>query len=339
MITGIVLALCTMAAPIAAPILAQARLPKPLPFLSNNSIDFQTAKPLAKVRFLYSQQHIFVTVAVNGQHGMVFLLDSGSTKNGFNLHTAEAFHIKPRSIKSLMDLGLGEGSTYVASSVKATVDIGSLNLKENLLIVDMSGLEHAADHRIDGILGFPLFEHYVVKLDFKKHILSIFPPGDYRYPDADYVIPATVKDHVPVVTCRLQFAKKKEFDATVEVDTGSDDTMLVYRQFEIKHHLKRLAPRQEVEKAYGLGGEYLVMRANIDSVYVGTLKASQPRIGFSTATRGVSARSGIDGEVGNAFLEKSNRLIFDIPHDQILFELKQPAADATVSDTALVRKN
>lgn len=317
---------------------AQVHAPVHPPLIPSTPRELPLARPLVSMPFGYYKQHIFVTVAVNGRRGMTFLIDSGSSMSGLNLHTAETLDIKPHAVEDLMDLGLGEGRTFVAAEIKANLTIGNLNFNEKMLVVDMSGLEKVATHRIDGILGFPFLQQYVVKLDFKKNIMSLYDPDAYLYQGTGYAIPARVKNNVPVIDARLYFSKKKHFAVNVEVDTGSDDTILLYRKFEVKHHLQRLVDNVHLENAYGLGGNYTVARSTIDSVHINPLKADQIRIGFSTATHGISARSGIDGEVGNAFLHKSNRLIFDMPHDQIIFEIQPPQSTPEIDHPALVQK-
>jgi hypothetical protein len=315
------LALCATA------LMAGAQIHTPVYPPAVPPVEMRAAQPLVSLPFVYFKQHIYVTVAVDGRPGMDFLLDSGSSQSGLNLHTAEALQIKPRSVKHLMDLGLGEGRTFVASAVPVDLLLGTLPVRQKMLVVDMSGLESFSGHRTDGILGFPFFERYVVKLDFKKGLLSIYQSDGYRYQGPGYAVPVMIRDHVPLVEARLYYSKGRKLDAKVEVDTGSDATLLLYRKYGKKHgFFERTLPAQGQEKAYGIGGAYTVSCASMDSVQVGVVKADRVRIGFSTATHGVSARSGIDGELGNAFFQRAGGLVFDLPEGQIIFELKRPTS-------------
>ncbi|MGC9292871.1 MAG: retropepsin-like aspartic protease [Acidobacteriaceae bacterium] len=310
----------------AAALMAGAQIHPPVYPPALPPVDMRAAQPLVSLPFVYFKQHIYVKATVDGRPEMDFLLDSGSSQSGLNLHTAEALQIKPRSVKDLMDLGLGEGRTFVASAVPVDLLLGTLQVRQKMLVVDMDGLENFSGHRIDGILGFPFFEKYVVKLDFKKDRMDIYPAYGYRYQGPGYAVPILVRDHVPLVDARLYFSKKGKLDAKVEVDTGSDATLLLYRQYEKKHRLEGILPTQGLEKAYGIGGAYTVGCASMDSVQVGVLKADRVRVGFSTATHGVSARSGIDGELGNAFFQRAGGMVFDLPEGQIIFELKRPSS-------------
>ena len=128
------------------------------------------------VPFDYYNRHIFITVTLNGTPGMVFLLDSGTNSNILSMNTAMTMGLQPVSIQQQKGLGLGSGKVHVAAAKDIDARIGEIQVANVMAVIDLKDLEHRFGHRIDGILGFPFLQNFVVELDFDKHL-----------PDADAV--------------------------------------------------------------------------------------------------------------------------------------------------------
>lgn len=279
--------------------------------------------PLLTLPFQYQKRHIYLIGSINGHPGMVLLLDSGSSESGLDVHTAQALRLAPGPMKNA-DIGLGDGATFVASPIRVRIGLGPLSLSQKMLLVELSGLEQVSGQRIDGILGAPFFKRYVVELNFHTHILKVFAPAHYQPRPQDTPIPISMKHNVPIVASTLFFGVNQRLTADLELDTGSDDTLLLYRSFEEKHHLQRKIPWTGTGTGYGLGGKYNVELCTLGAVRVGTIQANRLDIAFSTANHGVSAKSRMDGEIGNGLLEKTRTVIVDVPDRELFFEWKAP---------------
>ncbi len=133
------------------------------------------------VPFEYFKQHIYVPVTVHGKTDFVFMLDSGASKNVLNLRTARQLGIHPGPMEPEKSVGFGYERIYVAPEEELDVEMSGLTAAHKLSVVDLSKFETHFSHPTDGMLGYPFFLHYVVKLDFQTRLVSIYSADHYVY--------------------------------------------------------------------------------------------------------------------------------------------------------------
>lgn len=281
--------------------------------------------------FEYSNRHIFVTLTVNGHPGMVFLFDTGTSANILNLRTSQELGLKAENVQKEKDLGLGRGKVTVAAAKNVDVEMGGVRVANVLALVDLHGLEQLNQHRIDGILGFPLLRHYVVELNFQKQLLVFHPVKGYRCRcdgDVLYLSRRKYSVAVPVV---LGTDNHKQHDANLEIDTGSDTTLLLYSKFVNQKHLVGDAVQPQDLQAYGLGGFFPVTLATFRFMSMGHTEMTPLTVFFMQTTPVVSTRRKIGGVVGTAILERYEKIIFDVPRGRIILVLGPAAHETTAS--------
>lgn len=272
------------------------------------------------VPFEYFNQHIFVTLTVNGTPGIVFLFDTGTSANILNLQTSQRLGLKPESVQKEKDLGLGSDKVSVAAAKNVDVMLGDVRVANVLAIVDLHGLEQANHHRIDGILGFPLLRHYVVELDIQKQVLSLHPAKGYKFNDYDQVIFLSRKKYSAAVPVILGTTNRRQHDAVLEIDTGSDATLLLYSKFIRQAHLEEDTQQPQELKAYGLGGFFPIQLATLRFMSMGHTELTPLTVLCMQTTPKVSTRRKVSGVIGNGILEKYQKIIFDVPRGRIILE-------------------
>ena len=281
------------------------------------------------VPFDYFNRHIFITITLNGTPGMVFLLDSGTTSNILSMNTAAAMGLRPVSIQQKKGLGLGSGKVYVAAAKDIDARIGGIQIANLMAVIDLQDLEHRFGHRIDGILGFPFLQHFVVVLDFDKHLLTLMPSKKYSYRgpgDKLYLTSRSKATSIPVMLSTVDHMQRQ---IKVEVDTGSDVTLLLYPQFVHGAHLEGIFPTKTQREAYGLGGYFAMQYGVLNSLLMGRTEASHLTV-FKLLSDPVAARTGFAGVIGTSLLDQFNKIVFDVPRGQIIFELN-PASQVSAN--------
>ena len=274
------------------------------------------------VPFDYFNRHIFISLTLNGTPGMIFLLDSGTTSNIVNMTTATAMGLQPVSIQQKKGLGLGSGKVYVAAAKDIDVRIGDIQIANLMSVVDLQDLEHRFGHRIDGILGFPFLQHFVVELDFDKHLLILMPSKKYSYRGPGDTLYLTSRSKATSIPVMLSTVDHWERQIKVEVDTGSDVTLLLYPQFVHGAHLEGIFPSKAQQRAYGLGGYFAMQYGVLDSLLMGRTQASNLTV-FKLLSEPVAARTGFAGVIGTSLLDQFSKVVFDVPRGHIIFELNQ----------------
>ncbi len=272
------------------------------------------------IPFEYFNQHIFVTLTVNGNPGYKFLFDTGTSANILNLRTSQDLRLKPESIKKEKDLGLGRGRVSVAAAKNVDVKMGDVRIANVLAIVDLRGLEQINGHTMDGILGFPLLRHYVVELDFQKRTLTLHPFRGYQYQGDGDILFLRQKKYSAAVSAVLGTGSHTQHDATLEIDTGSDATVLLYSKFVRDAHLIRNIQQPHDAQAYGLGGFFPIQFASLRFMSMGNTEVTPLTVFFMQTTPKISGMRKIGGIVGTSVLDKYQKIIFDVPRGRVILE-------------------
>lgn len=289
--------------------------------------------------FEYVKGHIYVTVSVNGKPGYEFLLDSGTSVDVLDFSASRALGIPMENITRAKDLGLGGGKVSMAGARNVELQMQnsqmqSVQIGTSVAIVDLHGLGEAMHHRLDGILGYPLLRKFAVELNFETDEVVLWPERHFSYHGHGNIIDLVEqRDHVPAIPITVGTLKRKTRQALVEIDTGSDASLLLYSYYAKRAHLdtaffhsnSKLKPGE----SYGLGGCFPVLPAVFASLTMGNVIISH-YMAFLMQTSPAVTRHKISGVLGTSVLSTYRNVIFDVPHGRVIFELP-PALPLTQS--------
>lgn len=285
------------------------------------------------VPFEVYKNHIYITLSLNGKPGFAFMLDSGANRNILNLQTARRLGIKPRRLQQQMSVGFGNGLIYSAPEQDVNASIDSIQVANEMSILDLNRFQRHFEHPTDGMLGYPFFQHFVVKLDFERKLVSIFPPGEFSYGGAGVRIPLKAsKDFVvmPIVvgTDAYYFSK-----VDMVVDSGSNLVMMLYRNYAPELHLDSSLIHAMPSKGYGLNGPYPMEMGTIDVLRIGYAEARNVSVAYLSKDDAIGPARHIHGAVGNGILQSFQTVIFDVPHRRMIFELRPAPWQSGVART------
>ncbi len=272
------------------------------------------------IPFEYFHHYIFVTLTVNGTPGMQFLFDTGTSADILNLATSKRLGLKPESIKKERDLGLGNDKVAVAAARNVDVKMGTAHAAHVLAIVDLHGLALVMGHRIDGILGFPVLHDFIVELDFKNQTLTLLPIRGYKYHGSGETLYLRQSKYYATIPVMLENGHRTQHDATLEIDTGSGATLLLYPTLVHKAHVEVNTIQPASLKAYGVGGYFHVHLGTVRTVSMGNTHVASLPVYMMDTTPNISAKLKFGGVVGTAVLEKYQRIVFDVPAHRVMLE-------------------
>lgn len=294
---------------------------------------FQSEAGGIHIPFQYVKGHIFVTVSVNGNPGYVFLLDSGTSVNVLDLTASQDLGIRMEKITRAKDLGLGGGKVKMAGARHLDLRMEDMRAQQvqigdSVAIVDLHGLSLAMNHPIDGILGYPLLRRYAVAVNFMTDELTLWPERHFRYHGHGNVMRLIEqRDHVPAIPVTVNTMSSKTRRAVVEIDTGSDATLLLYPRYAKHVHIDaaffKMNSKMKPGEGYGLGGCFPVLPAMLASMTMGHVLVSH-FTAFLMQTSPAVTRHRIGGVIGTSVLSSYKRVIFDVRHDEVIFELRPP---------------
>jgi Aspartyl protease/PDZ domain len=277
--------------------------------------------------FTLVDNRVFVPATVDGKGPYSFVLDTGV--DGWAVTTSVAHELAIAPGKAEQITGAGEASETMHELTLRGVDFGGLSFADQpALSADFSGLDAVIGFRhFDGVAGKPVFDAYVVDLDFARSRVRFFPPAEYSAPAGAKVIPFELfEDSIPVVDGEIAGVKGKFL-----VDLGDRSSLTLFGPFWRAHHLDRVfGPGIIAITGYGVGGP-----VNAEVVRVPEFTMDGVRV------RGIVARlslqkggdfdtSALAGSIGTGVLKRFN-VIFDYPRQRILLR-QQPGRD--VADEA-----
>ncbi len=285
------------------------------------------------VPFEYAKGHLFVTVNVNGNPGYVFLLDSGTSVDILDLTASRNLGIPIENIKRAKDLGLGGGKVEMAGARHLSLRVQDSRAQSELIgtsaaIVDLHGLAVVMHHRIDGILGYPLLRRFVMGINFESDELTLWPQRAFHYRGhGDVMQLAEQRDNVPAIPITVEAQNSGTRRAMVEIDTGSDASLLLYpryaKQARIDEAFFSTKTKMKPGDGYGLGGLFPILPAIFASMTMGNVQVVH-FMAFMMQTSPPVTRHKIAGVIGTTVLSSYKRVIFDVPHNQVIFELRPP---------------
>ncbi len=274
--------------------------------------------------FEYFRQHIFVSLSVNGRPGLVFMLDSGANRNVLNLRTARQLGIEPEGVTEQRDIGFGDRAIYVAHEKDIDVEMSFVPVAQRVAVMDLSQFEWHFGHPMDGILGYPFFRRFVVKVDYERRLL-ILEPGDRRAQGPLAVEVPILPSHnfivVPLVVASDGWMRHS-VDAAV--DTGSNVVLMLYDRFVPTLGLRTSLRDAMPATAFGLNGYYPVALGIVRRLAIGGAETRNVPVDYLEESEKIGPERDLPGAIGNGLLQSFSSVIFDVPHHRMVLELKPP---------------
>ncbi len=288
---------------------AQFRMPQPPP------PDFAIAggKSSASVPFELLNNHIYVDVKLDGKGPFRMLCDTG----GANIITPElSRELGLKSEGALQGRGVGEKSEDVGLVKMKSLGVGDATLANQVFAVFPMGSFSAVEGiKVNGLIGYEVFKRFVAKVDYEHHLLTLMQPSSFTYKGEGTVVPFLFNGHIPQVDGAIDGIEGK-FD----IDTGSRSSLDLLAPFAEKHDLTaRYGAKIEAVTGWGVGGaaRSLVTRAKV--LRLGKVEIERPVAELSLQKKGAFVSPYVAGNVGAGVLKRFN-IIFDYPHQQLIFE-------------------
>ena len=198
------------------------------------------AKAIAQQPFTLHDNLIRVQAKVDGKP-VTAVLDSGTSQIILDRATAALLDIA-KGAASVPGVGGGAGPQELRPISIKNVNVGPVRLGGiQGFSMDLTPLSTSAGFKIDVILGEPLFESNIIRIDYKKYLVNVF--STTRPMTCHNPLPLSIVAGVPVVT------------ATIRADHAAPPTIL--------HLIVDLGTRHF---AALIGGPFLNTRAGQDLV-------------------------------------------------------------------------
>ncbi len=233
------------------------------------------------------------------------MFDTGSM-NIISLDLAKQLRLHVSGQHTMQGFG---GSVEAASAILNSISLGDLTMGQSEVTVIGSG--PFSPHGLVGMLGREFLKQLVTRVDYEHGTLEFFDPASFAYAGRGARLPLTARGN-DLMTTRIRVFGT---DAEVQVDSGSEKSLVLFPKFVRKHTLH--ADVQAIT-GYGFGGLTRAMITRAPSLKMGDFEIQHPIVYLSTDSNGIEAGSA-DGNFGGELLREFT-WIFDLPHSSLYVE-------------------
>lgn len=155
--------------------------------------------------------------------------------------------------------------------------------------------------QLDGTVGYGVFKHFVVRIDYAKHLLTLIRPRDFVPKGAGTPIPlhfyngnkATVKGSIDGLP------------AYFLLDTGNSGSLVLFRPFAKANNLYvRYDTTPSVVTGFGVGGVAKGRIARGGQLTFGGVTVNDPVMTLRTTKRGANVSKTLAGNIGARILKR-----------------------------------
>jgi len=254
---------------------------------------------------------ILMQVAVNGSRPLRFIFDTGASHTVLHSRRGAEFGLKPEEqVSGTATGGAIEGS--LTSGVRLKV-AGAEVWNQQIALIDFPvppGFE------FDGVIGYDFIKEFVIEIDYLKKTMSLHDPRTYLYRGQGEIVPMLVNGRrVPFVKTSIVLEKGPPLEASLEVDTGADRTIIFSTAFVKKQELVARLGQTTEGGGRGAGGEQRILVGKIKAAKLGKFLFSNPPVGLVLNDDGKEDDGVIGGEIFRRF-----KLILDYSRQRMILE-------------------
>jgi hypothetical protein len=241
----------------------------------------------------------------NYKDSLNFILDTGS--GGISLDSATTEKLGLTTIPSDRTIRGIAGVKKVDFTNGHTLNLPGLAVKDmNFHINDYEILTGVYGLKIDGIIGYSLLRHYIVTLNYDDRIMSVFSPGDMRYPRGGYLLKPSISG-LP-----MQYAEISDANDVLGrfyLDTGAGLNLLLSNDFVEDSSIFSSGKRKFPTIAEGLGGKKEMEMVVLKKFKLGNYRFTNVPIFLFDDEFNVTSYPHLGGLIGNDILRRFNVII------------------------------
>jgi hypothetical protein len=292
------------------------------------------------LRFEFYRNAIWLEARVNGSRPLHVQLDTAA--GGCVLNRAVADELKLPVLKEFdAQAGSGDNAAHIAIHPAVTIATGGVILDlPQISSLSLDEVARSYGTAIDGIIGYPLMERFVVAVDFDTRTLTLTGPAAFRPPAgaAELALDNVTKSREPVVTARVIVGGGRAVEGRFLVDEPHPDSLLFATPFVREHDLlaaaRTLTSRLLPGTATGVGGQFDLEIGRVEALQLGPFSLAHPTAAHATNARaGAFARTDIAGIIGGEILRRF-RMTLDYAHGRMFLERGKRFTDPFEADAS-----
>jgi predicted aspartyl protease len=240
--------------------------------------------------------------SINGSEPLFLIVDTGAGSSVIDRARAEQLGLR---FGKSEDATTGGGSIEAMQIDSVTLQIGGVEITGlPLIAIDLASLQAGLDPRIDGILGYDLFQRYVVEFDYAASVLRLRQPEGSQ-PHGSVTVPIQLREQIPFVIIGLTSLTGRRADALLEFDTGQTGALTLTQSFVEKAGLLEPSqPTLAITTGALLPGQVPARIARLGSVRLDTIDVNAPTANITPSETAAGVSQDADGILGAEILRR-----------------------------------
>ena len=264
-----------------------------------------TAEDVATMPFESLGGLVILPVSIGDSRPLRFVLDSGAGRMVVDRAVADELGLAREGSGYVMGAGAGALRVEYVRDVTLTLP-GMTSSGHELAALDLAPLATTVGGRVDGVIGYQVFERAVVEIDYPAGRVTFRAPERYAYRGPGVELPIDIERRWPFVRGELVLEDGTVIADRFLVDSGSSDS--------VDHPIVRdMAGRRETETGVGLGAPTRGHIARARAFRLGTFTVEAPTVACCGATEETSRL------IGSGVLRRF-RVIFDYARRRLILE-------------------
>lgn len=282
----------------------------------------KTKKKTLTIDFKKISNLIIIPVSINGSDTMNFILDTG-VKDPIITELTLVEELNLNYMKPIQLRGLGdELFTQAYQSGDNTISLPGLQAfhqRINVVLDEDFQISQILGMPVHGLIGFNLFKHYIIKVDYQAEKIKLTKPQFYKYKPRrnDVVLPVSFVRNKPIVKAEVVQEDGSVIPVSLLVDTGASDALWLTTKSD-----STLKIPEEKIFAYlgsGLGGDLFGYKGRLGSFWLGGSILSQPIVSYpeSEYINNIILSEKRNGSIGGEILRRYT-VVFDYYNSRII---------------------
>lgn len=275
-------------------------------------------EPITSTPMKLFGDHIFIHLSVDGSEPLDFIFDTGDGLPVIDLDVAQALGL---------NLDHEASKTSAQGAIKGslidhnTIELNGIELEKDIQLyaTSLRHLEMSIGKNIDGIIGYDLLHHYVVKLDYDKGMFELYDQKTYNHDGFGESFEFKLDNFIPHIEGEVTLNDGEVLTGDFFINTGAGTTLDFNTRFADKNNIVARTGEHFSYPVVGLSKkETMHYEGRVQNFGFGTFDFSKMPVGISTAKHGIQNNKKVAGILGNKLLKRFN-VTFDYSRGKIYF--------------------
>jgi len=271
-----------------------------------------------RIPFELTNNLVVLRGSINNSRPLFLLLDTGASGSVINESRAKELGL---NLEGQTKAATGNGPVEASFVRGVTLSVSGIEFSDlTLTSIRLSGLEAGFGRPVDGILGYEIFNRFVVEIDYISRILTLHDPKSYEYSGSGHTIPIVIKDNRPFVRARVMQVNAKVAEGNFEFDIGQVGALTLGESFTSKNELLKFT-RNTLQISTGsiLVGRTNAQIGRIQKLQLGRFIIQNPFTTFVPGNSGEEDTTDYAGLIGAEILRRF-KVTIDYSRRQVLLE-------------------